>query len=85
MFQNMDLSKDVKMPRTKTYEKTLRFELPTYLTTAPDYLLDLAHRLKFLSFKSNTKIYTRKIQYAMHSNSMPSLLLYILKRMIPQC
>ena len=57
MFQNMDLSKDVKMPRTKTYEKTLRFELPTYLTTAPDYLLDLAHRRKFLSFKNNTKKY----------------------------
>ena len=57
MFQNMDLARQPKMPRTKTYEKTLRFELHSYLTTAPDYLLGLAHRLKFLSFKYNTKKY----------------------------
>ena len=53
----LDLSKDIKPPRTKIYENTLRFQLPAYLKTAPDYLLDLCHRVKYLCFKNNTKKY----------------------------
>lgn len=56
MFKAQDLTKKVpKAPRTKTYENTIRFELPAYLLTADNSLLDLAQTLKYSSFKMNMK------------------------------
>ena len=57
MFSGMDLSKEIRKPRTKMYENTIRFELLSYLATAPDYLLDQAHRVNYLCFKNKSKHY----------------------------
>ena len=57
MFVGTDLSIELPKPRTKLYENTIRFQLPYFLSLAPDYLLDQAHRVTYSHFKTNTKEY----------------------------
>ena len=57
MFVGMDLSTKLPKPRTKLYENTIRFQLPYFLSLAPDYLLDQAHRVRYSHFKTKAKEY----------------------------
>jgi len=44
-------------PRTKLYRDSPRFELPEYLLTAPDNLLDKAKEVNYTTFKRHIKKY----------------------------
>ena len=81
MFKNIDLLQDLTLPRTKTYENTIRFELPIYLKTAPNYFIEQAQLLKYPCFKYKIKSHIlerysslctvlgcRNCQYSMVSN-----------------
>ena len=57
MFFGMNLSITLTKPRTKLYENTIRFQLPYFLSLAPDYLLDRAYRVTYACFKTNAKEY----------------------------
>lgn len=57
MFFGMNLSITLTRPRTKLYENTIRFQLPYFLSLAPDYLLDRAYRVTYACFKTNAKEY----------------------------
>jgi len=57
MFVGMDLSSELPKPRTKLYENTIRFQLPYFLSLAPDYLLDQAYRVRYSYFKTKAKEY----------------------------
>ena len=61
MFVGMDLSTELPKPRTKLYENTIRFQLPYFLSLAPDYLLDQAHRVRYSHFKTKAREYIIQI------------------------
>ena len=56
MFNTNELTKKApKSPRTKTYEYTVRFELPQYLLTADTSLLELTTKVTYPCLKYNVK------------------------------
>ena len=42
-------------PRTRKFENTIRYELPDYLRTAPEYLTMLSKKVSHTCFKMNVK------------------------------
>ncbi len=57
MFENIRLNEDPIYPKTVKYKNTIRFELPTYLQTAPNVLLEKAETVSYICFKFNVKKY----------------------------
>jgi len=57
MFKDMSLTEYPTYPNTAKYKNSIRFELPTYLQTAPETLLDKAKSVSFDCFKFNIKQY----------------------------
>lgn len=55
MFNKINITEYPSYPKTVKYKNTVRFELPTYLQTAPDILLDKAQTVSYDSFKVNIK------------------------------
>ena len=57
MFKNMSLVSFPNYPKTVKYRNTIRFELPTFLQTAPDVLMRKSQIVSYWCFKSNVKEY----------------------------
>ena len=57
ILQNMSLVSFPNYPKTVKYRNTIRFELPTFLQTAPDVLMRQSQVVSYWCFKSNVKEY----------------------------
>ena len=57
MFIGLNNSNPMVRPRTKKFENTIRYELPDYLRTAPEYLTTLSKKVSHICFKMNIKKY----------------------------
>ena len=59
MFENMDLENEPNLPKSVKYRNTIRFELPCFLQTAPNELIEKVtnRAISFCSFKSEVKKY----------------------------
>ena len=55
MFESIKINEDPIYPNTAKYKYTIRFELPTYLQTAPNALLTKAEAVSYIGFKINVK------------------------------
>lgn len=62
MFENMNLETEPKYPKSIKYRNNIRFELPYFLHTTPNEIIEkVTNKVKsFCSFKSETKIYIMK-------------------------
>ncbi len=57
MFANINLNENPNYPKSVKYKSTTRFEMPTYLQTAPTELLNTSHNVSYCTFKANAKKY----------------------------
>jgi hypothetical protein len=57
MFTNINLDETPNYPKSAKYKSTTRFEMPTYLQTAPTELLNTSHNVSYCTFKANAKKY----------------------------
>ena len=57
MFAQINLQSEPTPPRTKLFENTIRFELHKYLLTAPEYLINLLHKVSLSYLKYKIKKY----------------------------
>jgi exonuclease III/predicted metal-binding protein len=57
MFESISLCEYPTYPNTVKYRNSIRFELPTYLQTAPNELLYKAKTVSYICFKFNVKKY----------------------------
>ena len=57
LFQNIDTNRLPDYPRSAGYSSTIRYELPTYLNSAPPELLNKAKTESHKSFKRISKKY----------------------------
>ena len=57
MFQNINIEELPEYPRSSGYRATIRYELPTYLHSAPTDLLAKVETVNYKSYKWNVKKY----------------------------
>ena len=59
MFENMDLENEPDLPKSVKFRNTIRFELPCFLLTAPNELIEKVtnRAISFCSFKSEINKY----------------------------
>ena len=59
MFENMNLETEPNYPKSVKYRNTIRFELPYFLHTAPNEIIEKVtnRAISFFSFKSEIKKY----------------------------
>lgn len=57
MFEYISLSEYPTYPNMVKYKNSVRFELPTFLQTAPNELIQKAKTVSYISFKINVKKY----------------------------
>ena len=58
MFEHISLDNYPIYPKTVKYKNTIRFELPTFLQTAPSELIQKSQIVTYFCFKANVKKYT---------------------------
>ena len=59
MFENMNFGREPDYPKSVKYRNTIRFEMPYFLQTAPNEIIEKVtnRAVSFCSFKSSTKKY----------------------------
>ncbi len=57
MFTNINLNENQNYPKSAKYKSTIRFEMPTYIQTAPTEILDKSQNVSYYSLKANAKKY----------------------------
>ena len=57
MFTGLNNLEPLVRPRTRKFENTIRYELPHYLRTTPEYLITLSKKVSHTCFKMNVKKY----------------------------
>jgi hypothetical protein len=57
MFDQITILDTPVFPRTALYRNTVRFNLPTFMATAPDVLITKANKVSYGSYKYNIKKY----------------------------
>ena len=51
MFTNINLNENQNYPKSAKYKSTIRFEMPTYIQTAPTEILDKSQNVSYYSLK----------------------------------